>query len=433
MKKPGILIAAFLAVLVTIGGLSVYAFFDEKTISEEENRSLAKYTAFSSDTWFSGDYAKGLESFLSDHVYERTELVAVAQKLETFMERKTDIKLVTHNASDMAGNADTDAEKAPDENTDVPGGNSGDVETVAPAQEGDNQQDRLVLDDRILQIYHDAPDALAYYSKVSNSFFAMFPDYVGKYLLVAPSRIAFETKDVAAYSDDQKAAIETIYDKLDPLVTTIDAYSALEANSQRLDDLYYRTDHHWTHLGAYYAAEAMFKEIGLDYSPLNEYERNEGNGFLGYYYAQDPSPSLKEHEDELIYYLPTKHDVPKAVLYINAKDGGYDTEDTVTVNPMRGGYYTFAGSSFAYSVMEGAKKDGGCMLLVADSYGNTFGTWLAENYERVIQIDPRDFSEGKEGVMKLADKYGVTDVMICDYLGAVDTVYFPSQIEHLTE
>lgn len=430
MKKPGILIVVFLLLLVLIGGVSAYAFFDTQTVSDAENRTLAKRPSLSAQSWFSGAFATGAEDFLSDHVYNRAALVSVAKRMEALMERKTEIKLVSHNAADMAGNAATQAEQTQL----TPEGEGGGTFNVgATAAEEEQTQDRLVLEDRILSVYRDAPDNLTYYAQVVNKFLGMFPDYINKYCLLAPSRIAFEPPDIAAYSDDQRAAIEFVYGKLDPLVTTIDAYTPLQAHSERLDDLYYRTDHHWTHLGAYYAAEAMFETIGLPYSPLEAYERREGNPFLGYYYAQDPDPALESHQDELVYYLPKDHPVPPCVLYIPTEDGTLEAEEAVTVNPLRGGYYTFAGSSFAYSVMDGARDDGGSLLLVADSYGNAFGTWLAENYSRVVQIDPRDYVLGREGVLSLAEEYGITDVMLCDYLGAVDSSYFPAQIEHLTE
>lgn len=434
MKKPGILIAVFLLLLLLIGGISAYAFFDTQTISEAENRTLAKRPTLSAQSWFSGAFATGAEDFLSDHVYQRSALVAVAKRMEALMERKTEIKLVTHNASDMAGNAAAQTAQAGQTEISPEGGATTALDNAgALAAEEETTQDRLILEDRILSVYRDAPDNLTYYAQVANAFFGMFPDYINKYCLLAPSRIAFETPDIAAYSDDQKAAIAFVYDKLDPLVTSIDTYPNLEKRSQRLDDIYFRTDHHWTHLGAYCAAEAMFETIGLPYSPLDAYERKEANGFLGYYYAQDPDPALENHRDELIYYLPKEHSVPRSVLYIPNEDGTLEPEESVTVNPLRGGYYTFAGSSFAYAVTDGARADGGSILLVADSYGNAFSTWLAENYSRVVQIDPRDYVLGREGVLALAEEYAITDVMLCDYLGAVDSAYFPAQIEHLTE
>ena len=427
MKKPGVLITVFLLLLLAVGAVSVYAFYDTQTVSESENRTLNKRPVLSEETWFSGAFASGMEEFLTDHIFQRTEIINAANRLEAALERKTEVKLVSHNAAEIvAGGANADA-------TDAPAAASEDAVVVDTVAAQETQQDRLVLEDRILSVYQDAPDNLAYYARVANSFFAMFPDYINKYCLLAPSRIAFETPDIAQYSDDQRAAIAYTYERMDPLVTTIDAYSALEAYDGPLNDLYFRTDHHWTHLGAYRAAEAMFQAIDKEYFPLDDYERKEGNTFLGYYYAQDRNPALESHEDSLVYYVPKTHDVPHSTLYIPQEGGMYSEEKALTVNPMRGGYYTFAGSAFAYIVMDGARMDAGCILLVADSYGNAFGTWLAENYSRVIQIDPRDYTAGREGVLALAKEYGVTDVMLCDYLGAVDSAYFPSQIAHLTE
>ena len=435
MKRSGIMISVFLAALLVIAAVCAYAFIDTGTVSEKENRDLAKRPALTESSWFSGEFATGMEDFLSDHVFRRQELVGAAQHLEELMGRKGGIRLVTHDSTEMGAGSTAGSDTGG--KTAMPGESAAGTGTVT-ATGGENAgeaelQDRLVLDDRILQIYTDAPDALSYYAKTANSFFGLFPDYINKYCLVAPSRIAFETADVAGYSDDQREAIAYVYDKLDPIVTTVDAYSALEAHSGRLDDLYYRTDHHWTQLAAYYAFEAMANTAGLEYSPVEQYTRNEGNPFLGYFYAQDPSTELEGHKDELIYYLPNEHSVPGETLFVPNTDGVLEEETGLTVNVMRGGYYTFTGSSFSYVVMDGAKDDGSCILLVADSYGNAFSTWLAENYDTVIQIDPRDYTGGRDGIMALAEEYGVTDVMLCDYLCAINTMYFTSQIQNLTE
>lgn len=56
-------------------------------------------------------------------------------------------------------------------------------------------------------------------------------------------------------------------------------YSAVQAqtvdlctplNAHRDEDLYYRTDHHWTSLGAYYGYTALMDAMGLEAEPLDQ-------------------------------------------------------------------------------------------------------------------------------------------------------------------
>ena len=60
---------------------------------------------------------------------------------------------------------------------------------------------------------------------------------------------------------DEQAAIQYIYDNMDKKVVTIDAFTALKNHSDEY--LYFRTDHHWTALGAYYAYSQLMKEKGI--------------------------------------------------------------------------------------------------------------------------------------------------------------------------
>ena len=57
--------------------------------------------------------------------------------------------------------------------------------------------------------------------------------------------------------------------------------------------LYFRTDHHWTALGAYYAYEEFAKAKGVKPLPLSKYEKVDFPDFLGSFYADtEKNPAL---------------------------------------------------------------------------------------------------------------------------------------------
>ena len=62
-----------------------------------------------------------------------------------------------------------------------------------------------------------------------------------------------------APNDDQQAVINSAYAQT--ALETIDLSSTLTAHSSEY--IFYRTDHHWTSLGAYYAANALRSSWGL--------------------------------------------------------------------------------------------------------------------------------------------------------------------------
>ena len=78
---------------------------------------------------------------------------------------------------------------------------------------------------------------------------------------------------------DQKAMIELCYSKMNDKVLTVDAYSALEANKER--DIYFRTDHHWTALGAYFAYTKFCEAADLEAIPLQRFESGKYDRFVG--------------------------------------------------------------------------------------------------------------------------------------------------------
>ena len=70
--------------------------------------------------------------------------------------------------------------------------------------------------------------------------------------------------------DSQKDTIDSIYSKLDSRVGTVDAYGLLSEHSNEYT--YFRTDHHWTQLGAYYGYSAFMNKEGRQAVNKDDYE-----------------------------------------------------------------------------------------------------------------------------------------------------------------
>ena len=86
----------------------------------------------------------------------------------------------------------------------------------------------------------------------------------------------------------------------------VDAYSKLEAHKDEY--LYFRSDHHWTALGAYYAYTAFCESAGLKAEPLSKFESGEYTGFLGSLYsaikAYPQSQALADNPDTVQFWRP---------------------------------------------------------------------------------------------------------------------------------
>jgi len=416
-KKPVFSTIVYVLCLIAMLGAVGYAFFDKTTVSQAENRSLAELPDFNKDTWFDGSFASDMESFLSDHIYRRADVIDAAKAVENLLENETEMKIISQN-TDIGVDTGTENANA----VQLPG------TAQTPVQEVE-QDEYVVLSDRIVAVYLNDSAAEQTYISTANRLFAALPDKINRYLLLAPSRIAFETPDVARLADDQRAAIDQVYKNIDPDVVTLDAYSRLEAH--RDEELYFRLDHHWTQLGAYYGAQALFEAANIESIALSEYRRIEADPYLGYLYAKNPDPSLKEHPDDLTVYLYGEQSCSQTVYLW--KDDAYGIGKSKVLDTDRGGYYSFVDDIFSYTVVEGRNANGGSLLVVGDSYANAMMPWLADHFKSVILIDPRFYHEGHAGLMQLIDEHAVTDFMLVDYTSVLSAPYFAGEIARLCE
>lgn len=180
-------------------------------------------------------------------------------------------------------------------------------------------------------------------------------------------------------------------------VDTTDVLSALAAHSS--GNIYYRTDHHWTSLGAYYAYCAW-----RDIEPNADEWTQEilCDNFHGTTWNKVPLPSVPAEEITAWY----KH-INRSVSYNN---GQYETDSIYERKYLSGSdqYAVFLNSNQTQTVIEGSGKSGK-LLLIKDSYGNTFSQFPVEDYAEVHVLDLRFF---KGDVTEYAKENDITDALV---------------------
>ena len=180
-------------------------------------------------------------------------------------------------------------------------------------------------------------------------------------------------------------------------VDTTDVLSALAAHSS--ENIYYRTDHHWTSLGAYYAYCAW-----RDIEPNADEWTQEilCDNFHGTTWNKVPLPSVPAEEITAWY----KH-INRSVSYNN---GQYETDSIYERKYLSGSdqYAVFLNSNQAQTVIGGSGKSGK-LLLIKDSYGNTFSQFPVEDYAEVRVLDLRFF---KGDVAEYAKENDITDALV---------------------
>ena len=180
-------------------------------------------------------------------------------------------------------------------------------------------------------------------------------------------------------------------------VDTVNVWSTLAAHSD--ENIYYRTDHHWTSLGAYYAYCAW-----RDIEPAAGEWTQEVlcDDFYGTTWNKVSLPSVPAEEITAWY----KH-INRSVSYNN---GQYETDSIYERKYLSGSdqYAVFLNSNQTQTVIEGSGKSGK-LLLIKDSYGNTFSQFPVEDYAEVHVLDLRFF---KGDVTEYAKENDITDALV---------------------
>lgn len=223
-------------------------------------------------------------------------------------------------------------------------------------------------------------------------------------------------------SDEAKAA-EWFYRNMDPSVKTVSMVNALKAHNDEY--IFFRTDHHWTSLGAYYAYREWCKVKGITPHELSFFkETMTFEGFLGTFYSSsNQNASLAKNPDTVYAYVP--NGTNSMTMYSDYNSDTYNEYQwniiyDVSNYPDSGLYGTFAGGDQPYNYAHNEEiTDGSSVLVVKDSYANAFIPFLVDHYEHIYWIDFRNFKkwcleQGYDyGISSLVTREGIQDVILC--------------------
>lgn len=270
----------------------------------------------------------------------------------------------------------------------------------------------MATKDRIMELFHFDDEMIAYYSEVLAEFAEKMPSSIRMYSLLSPTQVGLTDGKYKDYNDPQDLGIEYIYSQLDKRYTGVNVFQALYEKKDEY--LYFRSDHHWTQLGAYYAAKEFAKVAGVDFTDIEKYKKTRIDGFLGSLYHNNPLEKLEENPDSIeIYYL--SEDIPslKALNY-DANTGELVESVRYVVNFDVPSYSTFMGGDSAILTYENPKPTNGRrLMIIKDSYANAFITWLIPSFDKIVVLDPRYFGAN---IYELAKKEEITDFLVLDYV-----------------
>ena len=227
-------------------------------------------------------------------------------------------------------------------------------------------------------------------------------------LMLVPDAASVQREKLPAYAPvaDQAEQLEEIrsyLEKKENPVTEIPLYEMLREH--REESLYYRTDHHWTTLGARYAYQSAAGQMGLP-GAENGAEKKlypVSDSFQGTLAARS---GYRVPDDTIEVYWPDQEE-ELVVTYVQEQTKSaslYAAEKLKT----RDKYGMFLNGNHPLTEIRTMASTGRKLLLIKDSYANCLVPFLTGDFEEIVLVDPRYYYDSAEKLMK---QYGFTDVL----------------------
>ncbi len=355
--------------LLCIGilSLSVYLLASpKKEFSENENRYLAKFPSFSARTLLSGEYTESLGDWLADHFPQRDFFVGLKSGVEIASGRK-EINHVYVAQDDYL------------------------IESYAKPQNTERITDTLV----------------SFYDKIDTR-------KVDVDLMLVPTAVTIYNDKLPAHAplSDQTTTASAIYDACG--IPAVDCTDRLFEGTAR-GQLYYRTDHHWTTLGAYcgYLAYCDAKKM-TPVSLESLTAQTVTDTFAGTLYSKVNDYS--HPKDTITIYTNPADDL--TVTYV---DTGEVTDSLYNLDyaAEKDKYSLFLNNIHPLVVIENstaASQD--ALMLIKDSYANSMVPFLAHHYKKIYVLDTRYYRDGPSSF--LAEHGDITDVLLLYNMNTLD-------------
>lgn len=224
------------------------------------------------------------------------------------------------------------------------------------------------------------------------------------HVMMVPTKSWVLREKLPAFAPHYKE--QKFYDALQQKLEKEDVLISVEhvLDAHKEEEIYYRTDHHWTTLGAWYAYEQYTKAVGGDLQRAQGKKKFRciSKDFYGTTYAKI---NYARQADKIEIYEPA--DKLRVVYNMGEKKTKtlYDVSFLKTADQ----YSVFTGGNQAVLEITGGIKNGKTLLLIKDSFANSILPFLAEDYEKLVVVDLRQLNVSGD---RLLEMFSPTDILI---------------------
>ena len=352
-------IIGLLFILILFVFMIINVVVPDREMSEKENRMLAERPALSMGTVMNGDFMEQWENYQSDQFAGRDFWRGV----KVFLDRLGGARMENGVYIGKGGQL---------------------LEEIEVPDDGQSEANLSAIVD----------------------FAEKYPDIQTSVMLV-PDAACILSDSLPAFAgvEDQRQLLGVAEQRLGDSVKWIDAVSVL--NNHISDKLYYKTDHHWTTLAAFYVFRESAASLGIDGEVGDNFASytvsNDFNGVL----AAKSGVGLSEKET-IDIYAPTQGDDDVVVNYV---DEGRKTASLYDSSKLetRDQYGVFLGGNSSVIDIRTVSPEKKRLLVLKDSFANCFIPFLAPYYREIVVVDPRYYSGTIGDIM---DTYRITDALV---------------------
>lgn len=399
--------------VMLLGAFLGLLFFARPKTSEKEKRSLAKYPSFTMKTFLNGEYFSDVSTWYSDTYPFRDALVSADQKLKGLygIESKTmmvgeekqadEIPDINDNTEAVTETTTAATTEAATEDTEAGATTEATTEKVREVDPPDSkgmdeeiqnqiQQNLYVKGDAAYSVYYFGKENCTNYVAALNNVAAELKGQTTVYNILVPnnSGVMLSEDELSKLAgSDQKQAIDYYYSIESDDVKTVDTIKTLREHNDEY--LYFRTDHHWTQLAAYYVYQNFCKVKGIEAHDLSYYDKKEFKNFLGTFYSTLGNSNMEANPDTVDAYVP-KGTNDMTFWDTDGKEWNWNVIYDVDSWASSSKYMTFIGGDRPMEVIENPQiKDGSSCVVLKESYGNCFVPFLVDHYQTVYVLDYR--------------------------------------------
>lgn len=335
-KSNVMLIIMVVLFILTINLLNIFS--KDKAFSESENRMLAQKPTLTWKSIKNGRFTKKFEEYITDQFTHRDFWVGLKSDSERLLLKQ--------------------------DNNDVFFGDDG----------------------YLLESYHKPKEKTINKNMASINYFHSIIKEMETYVLIPPTSIKVNEEKLPPFASpfDESLTLNGIKNKLDSLINFVDVYKPLK--DKRGEYIYFRTDHHWTMRGAYYAYVELAKSMGMTPYTFDDFNRNiVTEEFFGTLYSKANNYHLKP--DYIEVFTPKN----KRNIEVN-----YISEEKITHSlfeekhlKAKDKYAYFIDGNHPLVTIKSDMTNGEKLIIFKNSYALCFIPFLVNHFEEIHVVDLR--------------------------------------------